>query len=103
MSMSDRGVLIAALFLGCCSLHAQTGRIVGTVRDQSRAIIPNVPVQAVNLATNSVRMAETNNAGDYVLTALPVGAYRVSVEVTGFKKYGPTPSSLPSTRRRAST
>lgn len=86
MSMSARGTLIAALFLGCCCLNAQTGRIVGTVRDQSKAIIPNVQVQAVSLATNSVRTAETNSAGDYVLTALPVGSYRVSVEVPGFKK-----------------
>jgi hypothetical protein len=82
-----RHVAVAAVFLGCSCLYGQTGRIVGTVRDSTRAVMPNVPVRALNLGTNSARTAETNSSGDFVLLALPVGTYRVTAEAGGFKKF----------------
>jgi len=94
--VSSRFRCLAILFflLGCSALLAQNGRIVGTVRDQSGAVVPNVPVQATHLATNAQRSVNTNNTGDYVLTALPVGAYRVTAEAQGFKKFSAGPLQL---------
>ena len=63
-----------------------TGTILGTVRDTSQAVVPNATVTAVHLGTNQKRTVVTNGSGDYVLPLLPVGAYVVTAELTGFKK-----------------
>lgn len=80
----------AILFLACSgfSISAQSvvGRISGTVKDASGAVVPNASVTATNTATNLVRTATANEDGFYTLTNLPVGTYRVEAELSGFKK-----------------
>src|SRR5262245_736621 len=77
----------AALAL-CLDVEAQsvTGRISGTVRDASKAIIPGAAVTVTNEATQIARTAQTDEEGFYVVTNLPPGSYTVSVERAGFKK-----------------
>jgi hypothetical protein len=41
----------------------------------------------INESTNTERRATTNEAGYYVVSALPPGFYTVTVEATGFKKF----------------
>jgi hypothetical protein len=43
-------------------------------------------VTAVNAGTNFRYETTTNNSGEYYLTNLPPGSYRLEVEKTGFKK-----------------
>lgn len=68
-------------------LYAQTSQdIVGTVRDQTGALIPGVTVTARHLGTNESREAVTNDTGDYRIIRLGrVGRYEIRAEMPGFK------------------
>ena len=79
---------MAALIL-CVSamLFAQkdTGAIVGTVVDASGASVPGAQVTAVDRATNFIYNATTDGTGQYVMSPVRVGTYRISVGAKGFK------------------
>src|SRR5215208_156393 len=83
--------IFAALLLVALAGHAaaaQTvvGRISGTVKDPSGAVVPGAGVTVTNAATNLERVVKTDEDGFYTVTNLPVGTYTVSVEQAGFKK-----------------
>ena len=83
-----RVALLAALFvLAGTSAFAQlqSGRILGTVFDPQRAGIPGATVTVTNLATNIARTTQTDAEGNYVITPLDPGNYRVSAEISGFQ------------------
>jgi len=63
-----------------------TGSITGVVTDATGAVVPNVNVAAVNVATNITNTAISNDAGIYNVRFLPTGEYRVEVTTQGFKK-----------------
>ena len=44
------------------------GRIVGTVTDPNKAVVPNARVVITNTGTNQTQTLTTNDAGDFVLT-----------------------------------
>jgi hypothetical protein len=58
--------------------------IRGKVVDEQAAIVPGATVTARHVATNTVKVALTTEAGQYYLPNLPAGEYEVSVEVSGF-------------------
>jgi hypothetical protein len=60
--------------------------IRGIVKDSQGAAVPGVPIQAQNLATNEITHVISNEAGEYAFPVLPIGTYRVTVEIKGFKK-----------------
>jgi hypothetical protein len=62
------------------------GRILGRVADATGAVLAGVKVTLVNEATGVSREINTNESGDYVLVEVPVGAYRLEFDLTGFKK-----------------
>lgn len=71
-------------FLGAA--HAQTtARLTGTVSDTSSARIRGASVIAVNLATGQQRQVASGDDGVYVLTELPIGAYKVTASRQGFE------------------
>jgi hypothetical protein len=81
--------LILAIILGSISLRAiaqQTlGAITGTVTDPSGAVLSDVTVKAVNLATNLEVVAHTKTNGSFLIPDLPAGTYRVTITRDGFK------------------
>src|SRR5437762_8720577 len=79
----------AFLLLPSLSALAQsgtTGRIVGTVRDKSGAVIAGAEITVVSRATGEGRKAVSDTAGDYAVLLLPPGIYRVSIKAGGFKQ-----------------
>ena len=69
------------------SVHAQsTGQISGTVRDSSGGVLPGVSVTVTNVNTSIGKSAVTNEHGAYVITGLPVGTYKVTAELQGFRR-----------------
>ena len=66
--------------------QVDTGSLVGTVKDASGALLPNVTVTATNTDTGIATPAKTAQNGDYVITPLHIGRYSVSVEATGFRR-----------------
>jgi Carboxypeptidase regulatory-like domain len=69
--------------------HAQqtTGSIVGTVKDQSGAVVSAASVKATNVETGFSRSAPTNGYGEYRIDYLPVGGYTVELEAAGFRRF----------------
>src|ERR1019366_4742678 len=63
-----------------------TGRIDGTVRDASGAVVPEARVSATNDATGAVTSTQSSAAGDYVVNFLAPGTYHVLVEKQGFQR-----------------
>jgi outer membrane receptor protein involved in Fe transport len=64
-----------------------TGTIHGAVTDQSAASVLNAKVTAVLGERGATRTVSTDAQGSYVFPELPVGAYTVRVEVSGFKTF----------------
>src|ERR1043166_7673941 len=60
--------------------------IKGTVTDASNAAVPSATVTAKNLETRAIRSSVTDDAGRYLLLALPVGEYEVRVDKSGFQE-----------------
>jgi hypothetical protein len=72
----------------CLPLFAQEFRagITGIVKDSQGALMPGVPIEAENLATNEINRTTTNATGYYAFPVLPIGTYRVTAAPRGFKK-----------------
>src|SRR2546422_6000311 len=63
-----------------------TGRIAGTVKDQSGAAIAGAEITVVNRATSEERKVTTDTTGDYAAPLLGPGIYRVRIAASGFKQ-----------------
>jgi hypothetical protein len=64
--------------------QADLGSVAGLVTDATGAVVPNALVKVTNLATGSVRVAETNGKGEYAVTQLLPATYSLTVTATGF-------------------
>ena len=80
-------ILLAIGILGTNPLAAQGlfGTISGAVTDPTGAIIPGATVSVINVATNVKVMLTTNSAGEYSVSSLNPGIYRVEAGAKGFK------------------
>ena len=61
------------------------GKITGTVKDQTNAVIPGATVTALNTATGIKQTTKTDDQGTYSFPVLPVGQYEIDVSAVGFK------------------
>jgi hypothetical protein len=78
---------IVALLLFTLPLFSQTnfGRILGTVTDQSGAIIAGAQVNVIDTERGLARTLTSDDAGEYNAPNLTPGTYIVRVEAKGFK------------------
>src|SRR3712207_1737462 len=67
--------------------QAATGSIDGTVADDSGGVLPGVTVTVTSTDSGAVRTVVTNESGLFRAPLLPLGNYRVSAELEGFKKF----------------
>jgi hypothetical protein len=90
-----RFFLINACFIGLLFLlygsvrmqaQVETGKIVGSVKDASGAVVTDAAITVTAIQTNVEKKTKTNPEGDYVVTELKSGEYTVTVEHAGFKK-----------------
>jgi hypothetical protein len=87
-----RLIRTGALCLAVSCAHATAGAqdfrgtIAGRVADAQGGRLPGATVTATNLATNATSSTTTDAAGDFTIPYLTSGAYRVVVELSGFKK-----------------
>jgi hypothetical protein len=77
--------VLAVLVFPCAILAQSTAAIRGTVTDQSGASVPNAAITVQNQATGEQRSTMTDQTGTFLVPALPVGTYRVSVKATGLQ------------------
>ncbi len=82
--------LLAAAFalLADQAAYAQvdTGAVLGTVKDQSGAVIPGAKVTLTNEGTNFSIVKNTESDGGYIFTPVKIGSYAVTAEFQGFQK-----------------
>ncbi|WP_158748660.1 TonB-dependent receptor [Acidobacterium sp. S8] len=71
-----------------------TASITGQVTDSSGAIVAGARVEAVNIDTNYIYHATSNQTGDWTISPVRIGTYRVSVTATGFKTSEIAPFTL---------
>src|SRR5580700_5375213 len=79
--------LSIGIFLACLPLSAQTysGRILGTVTDQTGAALTGAQVVVTDVQRGVTRTLTTDQAGEYVAPDLSPGLYKVHAEAKGFK------------------
>ncbi|MEK7409064.1 MAG: TonB-dependent receptor [Acidobacteriota bacterium] len=82
-----RVIILLCLAALSCAAQSFAGAILGTIRDPSRAVVPQATVTVVNTATNARTEVRSGAAGNYIAPLLPPGQYRVEVEAQGFKKF----------------
>ena len=87
LSTSIRFFFVSLVLIGLMqvsSLWAQSGTILGTVEDETQAVLPGVSVTATNLETNQTRTVISDDEGRYLVSQLPSGTYEVQAELEGF-------------------
>lgn len=84
-------LLLTELVIAVCITPAYgqevRASITGLVTDSSGAAVANATVRVVNVASRVAVTTTTNETGNYVTPFLPPGAYELTVEAGGFKKF----------------
>jgi hypothetical protein len=86
---SLRPLLLAAL-IPCIAISAwagEGGKISGTARDRSGAVIPKTAVTATDAGTGFEQTVVTDEKGFYSFASLPVGHYDLEFDAVGFAPY----------------
>jgi Carboxypeptidase regulatory-like domain/TonB dependent receptor-like, beta-barrel len=83
--------LVVCLFvvLSAGFLYGQggaNGTILGTVTDNTGAVMAKVSVDVTNVATGVVAHAETSSSGDFTVPYLTPGTYAIAAQAPGFQK-----------------
>lgn len=63
------------------------GSIRGAITDNSQARLSGATVRLINSATNDIRTTTSSDAGEFIVSSLPPGSYRLEVERAAYKKY----------------
>jgi len=63
------------------------GSVVGTVTDQSDAVVPNAAVTLTNKETGTTRSGATDDGGRYSFVNVLPGRYDIKVTAKGFRSY----------------
>lgn len=92
-SLRFLSVIVAVFFLMSPGSRAQSseGRILGTIRDSSGAVVVGAKVTVTNTGKQVSRELVTNETGEYVAPDLEPGLYTVSAQASGFKKVVSSP------------
>ena len=61
------------------------GEVRGRVTDPSGAAVPDAPYRLVNESTNGLRQGSSAGDGGFAVAQLQPGAYRLEVEIAGYK------------------
>jgi len=80
-------ITLALICFLATSLAAQTfrGTILGTVTDNTGAVLPGAAVTVHNVNTGQDRSTTSSADGTYAIPELPIGTYTVSISEKGFE------------------
>jgi hypothetical protein len=78
--------LLITASAGALRAQSTNASLSGRVTDPSKAVVAGAKVAAINVGTNVRYEGATNGSGEYYLTNLPPGDFRLEIEKTGFKK-----------------
>ena len=73
-------------FMSAAVVRADVGgKITGTVKDRTNAVVPGASVTVINTASGVKQITQTDEQGSYSFPVLPVGQYEIDVVADGFK------------------
>ena len=78
---------VLTLCVGITFGQAISGNLVGTVSDQTGAVVTNAEVTATNVGTSASVSTRTSSTGEYRFDNLPVGTYKITVKASGFTTF----------------
>jgi len=89
-------IFLQGVALSLPAVYAQStfGNILGTVTDNSGAVVPHAKVKATNTDENTSREVLTSANGDYEFVNSKAGHYKVEVSAGGFQDFTATELSL---------
>ncbi len=93
-------LLVLALCASLATAQTNAGRISGAVTDASGGVVASAGVTAIDIGTGKAFQATTDSSGFYSFPSLDAGAYRIRVEVQGFRASEQTGVVLDSAGRR---
>jgi len=79
--------LLAPMFVQRLNGQVLYGSVVGTVTDQTGAVVPEAAVTITNVNTGQAREGTTDDAGYYSIRNVLEGTYDLSVKKTGFRPF----------------
>src|SRR6185295_8610532 len=79
-------LLLLIAFVPVLRAQSTNTSLNGRVTDPVKAVVVKANVAAISLGTNVRYETTTNAEGEYYLTNLPQGLYRIEIEKSGFKK-----------------
>lgn len=79
-------LLVGAPVFNVKAQSGPTGTLTGTVRDPAGAVVSGSTIVITNTDTGISRTLASDDEGRWKATVLEVGAYKITVEATGFKK-----------------
>ncbi len=79
--------LLTATLISPLYAQIDTGRVEGTVKDSTGAVIVGTKISLINNATNVVQTAVSAASGTYIFEAVKPGTYTVVAESPGFDKF----------------
>ena len=80
-------LLLAPMFVQRLNAQVLYGSVVGTVTDQTGAVVPGATVTITNVQTGQAREAIADAAGYYSIVNVLEGTYDLSVKMTGFRTH----------------
>jgi len=83
-------IVLAMLAAALALAQFETAEVLGTVRDTTGAVVPNVTVTLVNELTGIEAKTATDANGNYRFLNVRVGRYTVTAEAPGFSKFTTT-------------
>src|SRR5690242_18783276 len=84
------GFMLAPILIQQAKGQVLYGSLVGTVTDQSGAVVPDATVTVKKTNTGLTREANTDSQGFYSIANLLEGTYDLSVSKSGFRSYTQT-------------
>jgi Carboxypeptidase regulatory-like domain/TonB dependent receptor len=78
-------ILTLTLFTSFALAQSTTGRVLGSITDQSGAAVAGASVAVTDTERGTTRSIVTDASGDYVAPDLAPGIYKIHVEAKGFK------------------
>ncbi len=78
-------ILAVLTLLPVTAFAATTGNIAGVVTDNTGAVLPGVTVTITGQNLQGARTAVTNERGEYTLSLIPPGQYRIEASLSGLQ------------------
>jgi hypothetical protein len=87
IGLLSAGLALLVPHMAAGQAQAVNGNIEGTIRDTTGAGLPGVMVTVTNMETGTTRSTVSTADGAYRAPLLPLGRYKVSAELQGFKTF----------------